>query len=76
VKGLLTALAILLICTPMAVLTALLSIPILNWLERYFHIEWAGHSGPAEWLILAIYFVFVATAIIIWSKQKKTKNDG
>lgn len=38
---------------PLGVLSAFLATPVLWSLEALLHVELAGHSGPADWLLWA-----------------------
>ncbi len=56
----------LIICVPIAIIITLLTFPFWRWFETVTAIESFGHSGPAEWCFVAVYFVAVA----IWGGYK------
>lgn len=72
-KGVYVALAILLVCIPIALVFALLTASLWLWWEQTFAIEAYGHSGPADWCYLFSYGLIVAVSTLIWALVKKEK---
>lgn len=66
-KGVGIALAIVILTAPLALFIGLISVPLLRWLEMHYPIEVIGHSGPADWVFIAIYVVLIIVAGILWS---------
>jgi len=68
--GLLTGigvgLAIVVGCIPAAIMLTIATSPLWSWLETAFAIEAYGHSGPAEWCYLTLYFLLVTICAGIW----------
>ncbi|HLA77256.1 MAG TPA: hypothetical protein VJU18_06735 [Vicinamibacteria bacterium] len=54
---------VLVLCVPLSILFTLVLLPLWRWLERTYHIESVGHSGPAEWCFLTIYAASVAISV-------------
>jgi len=59
-------LGMVLISAPLSIVTTILLLPFWSWLEAATGIESVGHSGPAEWCYATVFFVFVASAVLIF----------
>ena len=70
------ALAILLTSFPVAIIITLVLSPFWSWIEKRFHIESFGHSGPAEWCYLVVYFSVATCWTVLWAYKRKSKNKG
>jgi hypothetical protein len=66
-KGVAIAIAILLVCMPLAIALTIFTASFWSWFEATFAIESIGHSGPAEWCYLVSYGLLVVIATAIWS---------
>ncbi len=73
--GVLIGLSVALIAIPVALLLTLLLIPFWSWLEATTGYESIGHSGPAGWCVLVVYFVIVTIGGVIWSRLEKRKRN-
>ena len=58
---------------PFSILAAIAAVPLMRWAEETWRIEVIGHSGPADWLLAAIWMVISAgIAITIWPKFNRS----
>lgn len=73
--GTLSGLGVALISIPIALLLTLLLVPFWSWLEATTGYESIGHSGPAGWCVLVVYFVVLTIAGVIWSRLEKKKRN-
>jgi hypothetical protein len=60
----LTLLAIILVAAPLSVAITILLFPLWSWFEASAGIESVGHSGPAEWCYVVVFFLLVAGAML------------
>lgn len=58
----LTALAVLVVCLPIAFIVTIMLLPLWSWIEATYSIESVGHSGPADWCFYAVYTVSAVLA--------------
>ena len=63
--NLVIALAIVILCIPLAMAVTILTFPFWCWIETRYAIESCGHSGPAEWCYLVVYAGILILAGII-----------
>lgn len=66
-KGVLIAIALLIVCFPFAVIITIVTAPFWSWLELQTNVEAYGHSGPDEWCYLLVYALLVAGCGLVWS---------
>jgi hypothetical protein len=70
--------AVLIGCVPITAVLAIVLTPVLWKLEDVVHIELAGHSGPSDWVLYALYAVVVAavfgTALRISRKRTQARQ--
>jgi len=66
-KGVGIALIVMVITVPMAIIITIVTHSFWLWFEETTAIESYGHSGPAEWCYLAVYFILIVCVIFIWS---------
>jgi hypothetical protein len=52
-----SAVGVLILSIPVAVLITIRLAPLWSWIEATYHIESIGHSGPADWCFEAVYAV-------------------
>ena len=69
-KGVAIAIALLIICIPLAIIITIFTSSFWLWVEQYFEIEAYGHSGPAEWCYIILYGFIVAIFTYVWSRIK------
>jgi preprotein translocase subunit SecY len=67
-KGVAIAMAILIICFPLAIIITIFTSSFWLWVELNLQIEAYGHSGPAEWCYLVSYGFIVAIFTYVWSR--------
>lgn len=75
-KGIGIAVAILLLCMPLAIVLTIFTASFWSWFEITFAIESIGHSGPAEWCYLLSYGLLVVIATAIWSSARHAGNKA
>jgi hypothetical protein len=66
------ALALLVLCVPLAAGLTIALLPVWSWLEARFGIESVGHSGPADWCYGVVYAgcVIVIASGPLWSRRR------
>lgn len=53
-----------------AILLTLMTFPFWNWFEEQTGIESMGHSGPANWCVIAVYIPIIMGGLIsLWRKR-------
>jgi len=70
-QGVAIALAVLVLCFPVAFMVTMLMAPLRAWFEAVAGIEVYGHSGPAEWCHLLTYAVLVTCCAYLWYRIRK-----
>lgn len=58
-------LAVLAIAAPLSIMATILLFPLWSWLEAATGIEAVGHSGPAEWCYVTVFFVIATSGVLI-----------
>ena len=66
-KKVLISFGICIAALPVAAITTFLLVPFWRWLEEKTKIESIGHSGPADWCFVAIYFLILIASFGVWS---------
>ena len=59
-----------LIAIPVAIVLALVMLPVWRWFEASTDIESIGHSGPATWCFVATYVMAFLVGILIPIRSK------
>lgn len=49
---------------PLALVVTVLLFPFWNWFETRTGIEAVGHSGPATWCFVAVYFTMLLACFL------------
>ena len=57
VKVAASAIGVLLLSMPVAVLVTIFLMPLWSWIEATYGIESIGHSGPADWCFEVVFAV-------------------
>ncbi len=60
---------------PVAVVITFFTFPFWRWFEETSGIESIGHSGPAEWCYLLVYFIVIVFVAFIWSRLRLNKVE-
>ncbi len=68
-KGVGIAFIITLVAMLVAVVITFFTFPFWRWFEETSGIESFGHSGPAEWCYLLVYFIVIVCVGFICSRQ-------
>ena len=63
-KIFLAALAILVVCLPIAFIVTIALLPLWSWIESTYGIESVGHSGPSDWCFYLVYALLNLFAFI------------
>ena len=61
----LIALAVLIVCLPIAFIVTFLLSPLWSWIEATYGIESIGHSGPSDWCFYLVYGVLNVAALSV-----------
>ena len=69
------ALAVLIVCLPIAIIATILLSPLWSWIEATYGIESIGHSGPSDWCFYLIYgllnaIVFAFILVYLWRRSR------
>lgn len=64
-RRILTILAVLVVCVPIAFIVTILLSPLWSWIEATYGIESIGHSGPSDWCFYVVYGVLNALVLAI-----------
>jgi hypothetical protein len=69
-----SALGVLILSLPVAVLVTLWLTPLWTWIEATYRIESIGHSGPADWCFEAVYAILgglaeLACYLMFWRRR-------
>ena len=64
-RRILTILAVLVVCVPIAFIVTILLSPFWSWIEATYGIESIGHSGPSDWCFYVVYGVLNALVLAI-----------
>jgi hypothetical protein len=72
VRTSMVALALLILCIPLAAVVTIVLLPVWSWLEARFAIESVGHSGPADWCYGVVYAgcVMVIASGVLWGRRR------
>ena len=62
-RDVVVALAIAVVCLPVAFIGTILLFPLWSWIEATYHYESVGHSGPADWCFEVVYVVLLLLAL-------------
>ena len=71
VRRALVAVAVGVLCVPLTLLITIALSPLWSWIEAHFGVESMGHSGPANWCFLAVYFFCFVSVLAIIRKGAK-----
>jgi hypothetical protein len=71
IKALLVCLGVLFPAALLGAIGSFLATPLLWKLEDVLHVELAGHSGPADWIIVSAILLLWAVFVIIYLSRRR-----